>query len=435
MPKKTIRDIKIQKRTPVKKTASVRTVKKAAPTVKKTVKKKTSTKRRQPVGFTHSYNEHRGEGSGSKAWLWVLLVIILGGLVAWTFMGSARVDITPEFDRVTGKVTLTAEKEATNDGFEYEVITIDDTLSQTVSAGEAEFVEEKAQGTIVVYNEELKEQRLIEETRFESAEGLIYKLAKGKAITVPAASGGTPGSLEVTVYADQPGEEYNVDLTDFVIPGWRETNSPKFETQYARSKTAMTGGFSGTKRVVDDADKERTQGTLRDMLGDRLIKEAPAQIPEAFVLFPELSSTSFASLPATDGAGGKVDMKEEGMLYGLLFNRRELSSLLAAELVEGYVDEPILVTNFDEVVITLDTPAVLDESVSSVTFTVEGELDFEWQIDTESIGGAVVGVAKKDLNKVLASFPGIKKASLTTYPTWLRKIPEKVKIDVLPVGE
>ena len=439
MPKKTIRDITIKKRPSSKTSESTRTSvtsKKTVPVRHQSVQSavgEKKTKKAQPTGFTHSYKEHHSRGSSVV--FWVILFVIVGGLIAWTFMGSARIEIVSEFAQVQGEVTVTAYKQAVDDDFEYEIITLKEVLSQPVTAGEAEFVEEKAQGTIVVYNEESSSQRLIEETRFETTEGLIYKIAKGKAITIPAASGDTPGSLEVVVYADEPGEEYNTELADFVIPGWRETGSSKFDTQYARSKTAMVGGFSGVRRVIDDTDKESAQETLNNMLKDRLVKEAPAQIPEAFVFFPKLSSVSFTSLPTSDDEDNdKVIIKEEGALYGLLFHRAELSQILAEEIVEGYAGEPILVTNFEDVSINIVTPAVVSESDTSVQFTIAGIFDFQWQVDTELIETTAVGILKKNFNTSMSAFVGIQKASLKMYPVWLRSIPEKVKVEVLELG-
>jgi vacuolar-type H+-ATPase subunit F/Vma7 len=429
MARKTIRDININKRS----TLSKKSVTSQSVTKKKTTanKKKVATTR-QATGYTHSYKEHNR--NSSRAWLWMVLVIVVGGLIAWTVMGGARIEITPEYAQIDGKVEITAYKEASGDDFEYEVITITENMAQKVAAGKAEFIEEKAQGTIVIFNEESSSQRLIEETRFETPDGLIYKLAKGKAVTVPAASGGTPGSLEVTVYADEPGEKYNIDLTDFVIPGWREVGSDKFNTQYARSKTVMAGGFSGTKRTVGEEQKIRAQEEMHAHVTSRLHKEAPAQIPESFVFFDALSTVTFATLPSVDSpTAEEVTLNEQGNLYGVLFERKALSKLLAEKVIEGYAGEPILVTNFDELLVTAIEPVSLSESDTSITFSIEGTFEFEWQIETDVIQGAMAGVAKKNFDTAMSAFVGIKKAELTMYPLWLAKIPEKVKIEVLEV--
>jgi len=435
MPRKTIRDININKRSTIsKKSVKPRVASKSKTIVEKVVpKKKKIAVSRQATGYTNSYQEHHP--TGSHIWMWVLLVIVAGGLILWTMMGGARIEITPEYAQIEGKVEVVAHKEASGDDFEYEVITLTDTMAQKVTAGEAELVEEKAQGTIVIFNEESSSQRLIEETRFETSDGLVYKLAKGKAVTVPAASAGTPGSLEATVYADELGEKYNINLTDFVIPGWREVGSHKFNTQYARSKTVMAGGFSGTKRTIGEEQKLRTQKELHANLMTRLNKEAPAQIPESFVFFDVLSSVGFATLPSIDSAiSEEVTLSEQGDLYGILFDRKELSSLLAQEMVESYAGESILVTNFSDLLVAAVSPASVSESDASITFLIEGTFNFEWQIETDVIQTAMVDVAKKNFNTAISAFVGVKKAELKTSPVWLQSVPEKVKVEVLEVG-
>jgi len=96
-----------------------------------------------------------------------------------------------------------------------EIMQLDMTERKTAKATGVENVEKKASGRIVVYNEfSSAPQKLIATTRFETPDGKIYRIKD--AVTVPGA-----GSVEATVYADQPGEEYNIDLTDFTIPGFK----------------------------------------------------------------------------------------------------------------------------------------------------------------------------------------------------------------------
>ncbi|MBP6925765.1 MAG: hypothetical protein KBC22_01760 [Candidatus Pacebacteria bacterium] len=429
MPKKTIRDITINKRAPAAqvqvKAPSEKEIAPAIPVVKKSAPKLSRTS-----AYTHSYVEHTQKRSYAIVW-WILVLVVIG-LVVWTLLGRARITITPDQSQVEGNVTLAASKEISTSGLEYKVIMLDDIVTQSVPAGEATFVEEKASGTIVIYNEEASAQRFIEETRFETPEGLIFKLPKGQAVTVPAKRGTTPGSLEVTVYADEVGERYNIPAGDFVIPGWRETKSPKFTTQYARAKTPMSGGFSGMKRTVTEVEQIKTQQEVRNLLTKRLEAEAMAQIPQEFIFFPHLANITFTSLaPGESDEVDRVLLREQGNLYGLLFHRGELSELLAKELVPHYQGEPIMVTNFDELDIQLVSPEVVGPEASTVQITVSGNVAFEWQIDTEAIKASTIGIAKKDFNATMAEFTGIYKAHLATSPVWLWSW-SKVLVEVVP---
>ena len=92
-----------------------------------------------------------------------------------------------------------------------------------------------AQGTITVYSTETKAQDLINNTRFETPSGLIFRIHAP--ITVPPATSSGPGSVTATVYADQPGASYNVAATSFTVPGLQ--NTPEYTEVTAKSTTAM----------------------------------------------------------------------------------------------------------------------------------------------------------------------------------------------------
>jgi len=423
MVRKTIRDIHITKK-PVH--TDIASEVPATPRTKSVQKKPV-----QPTEYTNSYHEHHSVGN--MTWLWITLALVIVGLVVWTIFGKAKIIITPDTATTEGAVTVLAYQDAPAGSLEYETMTLEDKLSKSIPAGDATFVEEKASGTIIVYNETTTAQRFTEETRFESDSGLIFKLPKGPGITVPAGKKGAPGSVEAVVYADKAGAEYNIDLVDFVIPGWRESKSPKFTTQYARSKTPMTGGFSGTKRIVSEDDKKNTADSLEVVITERLHKEAPAQIPQDFVFFKNLSVVNFAPINAVDEEKeARVSLEAQGTLYGIILRRDVLSQMLARELVSGYNDEPILVTNFQDLSVKLVSPAILTTEATALRFTVTGTPQFEWQINSKNISEKLSGTSRKEFNTNMASFIGIKSAVLKMYPFWLRKIPSDrivIKID------
>lgn len=103
----------------------------------------------------------------------------------------------------------------------------------------------KASGKILIYNSfGTDSQPLVATTRFQSADGKIFRLSKG--ITVPGASDRNgqrePGVVEADVVADSAGSDYNIGPSDFSIPGF--VGSAKAGKIYAKSKVSMSGGSS-----------------------------------------------------------------------------------------------------------------------------------------------------------------------------------------------
>ena len=169
----------------------------------------------------------RKEGSSQRFWAWLIggiVVIVLIGIVMLFSFAAAEISVTPKHEAVQISGEFEAHLGALSPDLPFEVVTVTQSRSQTVTATGEEEVHTKARGDIVVFNDfDESPQRLIANTRFRSSEGFIYRI--DEAITVPGRHENedgemVPGSIEVTVYADEAGEAYNTDLTDFDIPGF-----------------------------------------------------------------------------------------------------------------------------------------------------------------------------------------------------------------------
>jgi hypothetical protein len=114
--------------------------------------------------------------------------------------------------------TLLASSVGEENAIPFEIVRITRDDGRVVAASEETDVQKKASGRIVIYNNHNSSpQRLVKNTRFETPEGLIYRI--NESVTVPGAKieGGekVPGSVEAEVMADIPGQKYNIGLTDF----------------------------------------------------------------------------------------------------------------------------------------------------------------------------------------------------------------------------
>lgn len=378
-------------------------------------------------GYTYSYQDTFTSPSSTKkksGVIWWIIGILGIGIIGFHFFARAVIHIEQQTATYTGSVSFTAVAEGTEDTLGYETITLQDTLERTVSASEAHHVEEKASGNITIFNGEKTAQKFIEETRFETPDGLIFKLGKGVSVTVPPASNGKPGTATAVVYAEKPGDQYNIQATKFVIPGWRESKSPKFKTQYAQSSTPMTGGFIGEKKTIDPNEERTVRDNLQTVLRDRLIKEASAQIPADFVFFPALADIAFTPTVADhESQENAVRVVENATLSGIILSRNELAMLMAQKaLGENYHQEPITVTNLSE----LSVKRLPGSTSDSVSFTIEGTSNFLWNIDTMLLEEKVKGASQKDFDTILRDFSGVKSATLRIYPPWKRTVPEKI---------
>lgn len=415
--KKTIRDIKIEHKPqkhhkPIKEEKAMKEIASAKKAETQLSKKKPST-----GGDSHA----RGRG---LLWSLVLLMVAFLAIFIATMFARATVTLTPETDSATIDFSATAVREAGGDQLRFDVMVIEESLSQNLPATSSEQVQRKASGQITIFNEEKSEQRLREETRFESPEGLIFKTALGSTTVVPPAQGSTPGQVTVMVYADEPGEAYNIERTDFVIPGWREVTSPKFETQYARSETAITGGFVGLEKSVDPLEKETVLTALRNQIEERLEQSAQAQKTRDFVFFEEGTFINFHEVSEEPIGETDVALTQKASYTALLFSKQELSSVIAEAELEGYNGEAISITNFNELSFSFSGDDFNIAEDTSITFTFQGNADFEWVIQQGDLEEKLSGITKKDFQAMLREIPGISRAELSVRPFWKTRVPD-----------
>lgn len=358
----------------------------------------------------------------------VVAVIALAIFVSNLFH-SAVLSLTPRSASASVSDEFTAS--VSGAGLSYEPISFTETGSLSVKATGEEAVSKKATGTIVIYNDyNSSSQRLIKNTRFETPEGLIYRITDS--VTVPGKKGSTPGSVEAVVTADEPGEKYNVGFKDFTIPGFK--GDPRYSAFYARSKTPLSGGFVGTRKVVSDADRKKAESAIEAEVTANLLKRAEAEMPADKIFFDKAYAVSFASLP-DEASGNDAIIKKEGTLVVAAFDRAELSSVLAKQKVQGYKDEPVLVTNLDD--ISFAPKSGFDPgSGKEVSFSLVGDAAFEWTYDEPALRTALAGLARSDIPAALQAFPMIEKADISIRPFWSRSFPGSVeKISVRKADE
>jgi len=388
-------------------------------------------------------------GRRSSIWFWVggiFLVVVIGFVIA-TLLSSADIVISLKaVDFPLADASFTASPSGTTaGGLSYQVINEQlDSAPTLVNGTTEQSVSTKSTGTIVIYNNySSASQKLIATTRFETAGGNIYRIATG--VTVPGKTAAGPGSVQATVTADQPGAQYNTDtsnstggLVDLTIPGFQgdprycATPNSTCAGFYARSITPFTGGFVGTTKVVSQADLQTAQITLDSALKDTLVKQALAQTPSGFVLYPGAYNIAFTSASTTLGAQGTT-IVERGTLTGALLNRGELSDAIAVMAGVGgdSTSTEYLASNLDTLTFSLasGTPSLASTlaapatAANTLSFSLDGNVHLVANVDTASVLNDSLGLPKSSISNLLVKYPGIDAVNLIVRPFWKTSIP------------
>ncbi len=399
-----------------------------------------SRKRRDEFADLNTLDVRR---SRKRIFLWagVIIVAIVLFFVFSAIFTQAMVTVTPRTEHVSLNDTFTFYKETESEGPYFKVIDIDTEAKKDLPATGKKRIERKSSGTLIVFNEyQTKPLILIKNTRFESPNGNVYRIQGG--ITIPGAKDQTgkmvPGSLEVTVYADKPGEIYNIGLVDFTIPGFK--GKPEYEKVYARSKTAMTGGFTGEVNVVSEADREATETELRGILEKQLNEKLNNDVPEGYAFLNEATKLDIQDLEEEFGSARTENIAHfimRGSASGVLVSENELAKLAARSYVSGYQDEELRFVDASVIKLSMSDENRFDTNkTTAIEVYVLGESDLIWMFDEIALKSALAGQKKATHQDVFGRFPMIERAEIVIRPPWRRNFPDNAeKIRIVISGE
>lgn len=389
----------------------------------------------------------------NKRWLYIALgigaIVVLSSIALSLLFAGATVSVYPKQDTVVVNAVFSAgDKENGGvDTLPIEKIVLEKTAQRAVVALGEEQVQERASGKITIYNEYSDTpQRLIKNTRFQSSNNLIYRIRES--VEIPGkSSGGTPGSIEVTVFAEEPGDSYNIDPDTFSIPGF--VGLPQESLVYAKSSSAIGGGFQGIRRSVNEEERMSTLEQLETQLRDELLAMAfnSTDNPEGYHLFKESLFFEFNALPDETAETDQVTLSLSGKLHGILFPEDAFAKKIAQLTLSTYNGSPLRIDNLEDISVTLTPESEGNETVATTVpwqdsvfnVSAQGKAHFIWEFDEHALAQYFAGKDKKILETplqsgVLEGFPGIDRLEVSIRPFWKGSFPESAD-DIVVITE
>jgi len=302
--------------------------------------------------------------------------------------------------------------------------------SAVVAAGGVEHVDEKATGTVVVYNSYSdKSVRLIKNTRFQAANGLIYRIPAS--VDVPGKKGTTPGSIQVTVFADQTGETYNLAPQDkFTLPGLKST-AEMYAGVYAKSTSAFSGGFSGDRPAVAQSTLDAARSEVRGRLTEKA-RQLAETAPEDSFAFAGLSNVAFETLAPTNEPGGGVRIHERATVVMPVFPAASFAQSIAQAVSANAEGQSISIKFADGFSATASSTLAQGEmGQKPLVFKLSGKGQLIWNIDTGALTKALAGKDESAFQTIIQGFPAVEEARARITPFWQHSFPaDAAKINI-----
>lgn len=354
----------------------------------------------------------------------VLAVGVLALIVAYFSFSKLTVLITPktehvgatlEFDVVNPDSELTAEDGGGNPIISGKVVEITLGDSKNYPAGGEELAGEEIIGKVKLINNYNKNQPLVATTRLLSPDNKLFRIKE--AVNIPAG-----GSVEVEIYADNPGPEMAIAPTRFSIPGlWAGLQ----DQIYAESQEKFVFQHK-IKKYIKPSDLDLA---TKDM-ASHLLAQAQRQIMEQvgddqLVVFAEDPTRGSSTFDSKSG-----DVKEDFNLSATstivfaYFPRQTAEEMLAAKLKLSVPDDKDLIASD-----RLPTYTFLTYNPGSNTVSVRAEFNGLMALkgDAGIIDRAkLINLSRQQIEEYLDNFPEISSYELKLTPSFIDKAPSLV---------
>ncbi len=348
-----------------------------------------------------------------------LIVLVIIAVCAGVLYANAGAEVKVVPTTQTGSVSGDFTATQGSGSLPFTVVTFTKTDSMTVPAESTTNASTSAQGTIVISNAQTKPQQLITNTRFQTDSGLVYRIHS--AVTIPAATASGPGKVTATVYADQPGQSFNIGPSSFTLPGLK--GDPAYTLVTAQSTGPIAGGYSGVRPSVSMSTDLSTQASLQTKLASELQAGVGTKLPQGYVIIPGGSTTNYEALPDT-ASSTSVVVSEQGTVNAIAFPSSALAQAIAYKIAGTYSGQPVQLLSPSTLSLTPDATSTNLSSATSYSFSLSGNATIIWQVDQSKIAGAVAGKTRDSAQSILAGFPEVQSAVLTLRPFWDSTFPQ-----------
>ena len=406
---------------------------------------KRRTVRKKPEGTRIPRRTRKNKSMTRYIIVAVLIVLALITLLSTTF-AKATLQVTLASAELTVDGVFSAIREpAQSADISYGRLgPFEETRSAQITDISRERQNTYAEGVVTVFNTNTSGEKLdlVNRTRFQAADGRIYRLSGKQIIPGGKTVGGefVPGRKEVRVVADSIGDRFNLEEKGvrLSIPGLQKYK--EFSDSYAVTETKVVGGFSGERFIPnkekEKAERERLRGEIERVLLQTLEQALETNTLAKKVVFDAGKFITFEALENEQNENG-VTIREKGILHAVTFREAELAALLAESgNTQGSVPEGVKPNVANTSGLSMEIVGEQGDITKNTTefeFRLRGKTKLFWSVDEVLLLGDIEGKKQEEAQEIIVQqYPQVIRIDqLEVSPFWRSKLPgNKAKIDL-----
>lgn len=363
--------------------------------------------------------------------LTLLILLLFFGLTAAAIyfkLPNVDIDIWLKTEDLVFTVPAEVNKEIPG-----KIVSEEQSLSQEFSSTGKAVKEEKAEGIIRIFNDySTSSQSLVATTRFVSSEGKLFRLVERVMALGQTMEKGklVPGTVDALVRADVAGQEYNIGPSTFSVPGFAGT--PKYTSFYAKSFSAMKGGFRGEALIISAEDLERASQTTKAKIEEKIDNALKDRTLPGLLLVKENILLNILEQGPTAKVGEAVktfDYQIRAKKETVLLAEDDLTALVRTNLLSKLEDRQRFLPESlqtDSSIKTLDPTAGarLSLKISAKIYT---------NLEAGPLKEQLSGKSIQEVQLSLQNLSQVSRAKIKIFPSFFKNLPEdldKIKIKI-----
>lgn len=380
-------------------------------------------------------------GSKKKAIIVIGIVLIIAALVlAYIFApyATATVILTSSDLESTDEINVDKKsKKADEEGFSIpgQEVEVEKELTKEYNASGTKDVGEKTKAEITFYNDYDINPQIIAAGTTLVARGLNFTL--DETISVPGANvvsltplQTTPGTILGKITAANPGAEYNIESSNFVISSF---SGSKKEKIYGQSSSALAGGTSKKVTVISNDDMENAKSSIQIELEEAAKNSVLEKAGEGNKLITSTlrsEENSLGSSSNVDDEAATFTLTKKVTIKVITFEEAELREMIIAKNRANLGEEQTII-NSEDAEITYEVTS-FDEELGVVKFVAKFSGKVGKKLNEDELRNQITNKKYGEAVNTIKSMEGVENVELDVWPTILTRTPfikQRIKIE------
>ncbi|MCL5093884.1 MAG: hypothetical protein M1355_02040 [Patescibacteria group bacterium] len=282
----------------------------------------------------------------------------------------------------------------------------------------------KATGIINVRNSfSTTPQTLVAGTRFQTG-NLIFRSTANVDVPGYTDPGGgiVPGSMNVSIEADDVGSQYNVGPSAFTIPAFSGT--AKQDKITGVSSQAMSGGESREVKIVIQEDFDKARESYSNEAKEKVKKELKEKIKKDYSLPDEATEIVITDASSSPGIGAEgeqftLTLKIEAM--GLSYKESELREAYKKKLNdEAGTRRGVVEDGYDGRKMAFSK---VDLKAGTMSINIKSDAYLGAVFDKDSLMNEIIGQTEAKSRQYILGQEGVKDVTFHFWPSFIKRIP------------